>query len=85
MDPFQFYINSWGGHWPIIAGFGTIVGLAGLIWTLYWKAMSLWHAVKNGEKKWFAALLVINTVGILEILYLYVFSKNKQRGRPKLD
>ena len=62
-----------------------IVGLAALAWTLYWKAMSLWHAVKNGEKGWFIALLFINTLGILEILYLYVFSKNKTRGLPRLD
>jgi len=78
-------MNSWGGHWPIIGGLGMVVGLLVLAWTLYWKAMALWHAVRNGEKGWFIALLIINTVGILEILYLYVFSKNKQKGLPKLD
>ncbi len=85
MDPFHYYINTWGGHWPILMGAGVAIGLLGLIWVLYWKAMSLWHAVKNGEKAWFVALLIINTFGILEILYLYFFSKNKQKGWPKLE
>lgn len=46
-----------------------------LVWALYWKGRALWSAARKGEKNWFIALLVINTVGILEILYLYVFNK----------
>ena len=47
-----------------------------IVWTLYWKYKSLWLAAKKDSKGWFIALLIINTVGILEILYIYVFSKN---------
>lgn len=46
-----------------------------LAWSLYWKGRALWRAAQRGEQGWFIALLIINTVGILEILYLYVFSK----------
>lgn len=46
-----------------------------IIWTLYWKGMALWKAAKMDSQKWFIALLIINTVGILEILYIYIFSK----------
>ena len=46
-----------------------------LIWSLIWKALALWKAARLGSKPWFAVLLVVNTLGILEILYLYVFSK----------
>lgn len=46
-----------------------------LVWSLAWKGVALWKAARRGEKDWFIALLVINTIGILEILYLYVFSK----------
>ena len=45
------------------------------IWSLIWKGMALWKAARLGEQGWFIALLVINTLGILEILYLYVFSR----------
>jgi len=47
------------------------------IWSLVWKGLALWRAAQNGEKGWFVALLIINTAGILEILYLYVFSKSR--------
>lgn len=45
------------------------------IWSLIWKGLALWKSAKNNHKIWFVAILVINTVGILEILYIYVFSK----------
>ncbi len=48
----------------------TIIVLVQL-WTLPWKGMALWKAAKSGNRKWFIALLVINTVGILEIIYLF--------------
>ena len=46
-----------------------------MIWSLTWKALALWKAVKKNSIIWFIALLIINDLGILEILYLYVFSK----------
>ena len=66
-----------------IYGFGNMGGLFFLplliiplvIWSLVWKGLALWRAARRGETYWFVALLVINTLGILEILYLYVFTK----------
>lgn len=52
--------------------------LAIIAWTLPWKALALWKAAKNNHKKWFAALLVINTLAALEILYIFYFSKRKK-------
>lgn len=46
-----------------------------LIWTLVWKALALWKAAKKNHLIWFILLLVINTLGILEILYIFLFSK----------
>lgn len=43
------------------------------IWTIAIKGYALWHAARNGQKEWFIALLVINTLGILEIIYLVWF------------
>lgn len=46
------------------------------IWTLPWKGVALWKAAaQKKDVYWFIALLVINTFGILEILYIFVFSK----------
>ncbi len=44
-------------------------------WTLPWKGVALWRAANLRDKKWFVALLVVNTLGILEILYIFVVSK----------
>ncbi len=49
-----------------------------LIWTLYWKGRALWKSARQTDKGWFVALLLLNTLGILEILYLYAFSKNTE-------
>jgi len=48
-----------------------------VVWSLAWKGLALWRAAKNDSKPWFVALLVLNTLGILEILYLYVFGTEK--------
>lgn len=41
-----------------------------ILWGLAWKGLALWHAAKRNEKWWFIGMLVINTIGILEICYL---------------
>ena len=46
-----------------------------LIWSLPWKGVALWKAAENGHKKWFIILLVANTLAILEIVYIFYFSK----------
>lgn len=45
------------------------------IWVLPWKGYALWLAARNKQKWWFVALLVINTLAILEIIYIFFFSK----------
>ena len=53
--------------------------LAVAVWELIWKGMGLWQAAKDDEKYWFAAILFINTAGLLPIGYLlYKYSQNKR-------
>ena len=51
------------------------------IWALVWKGFALWKSSKKNQLIWFIALLIINTVGILEILYIFVFSKIQLRNK----
>ena len=62
-----------------LAGNGLLAGLgAGLLsfiivislWSLVWKGFALWKSTKKGDKVWFIVFLVLNTAGILEIIYL---------------
>ena len=48
-----------------------------VIWSIAWKAIATWHAARNSQLGWFIALFIINTVGILEIIYLAFFAKRK--------
>lgn len=51
-----------------------------VVWSLVWKGFSLWKAAQAKNKYWFIALLLINTAGILDILYIFVFSKKDLFG-----
>ena len=51
------------------------------VWTLIWKGLALWKSSKKNSIPWFVILLVVNTIGILEILYIFVFSKISFKGK----
>ena len=51
------------------------------IWTLVWKGLALWKSANKKSIPWFIILLIFNTVGILEILYLFIFSKMSFKGK----
>jgi len=55
--------------------------LAAFFWTVLWKGMALWKAAKKDQKPWFIAFLFINTLGILEILYVYVIADKAWRKK----
>jgi methionyl-tRNA synthetase len=54
-----------------------------VVWGLVWKGFALYRAGKQAQPGWFVALFLINTLGILEILYLAFFSKRRQRPRRR--
>lgn len=58
-----------------------------LVWTLAWKGWALWLAARRGELLWFVALLLLNTVGLLEIFYIFFIAKrsDKQEKESKKD
>ena len=45
------------------------------VWIVVWKLLALWKSARNNQIAWFLIIAVINTIGILEILCIYVFSK----------
>jgi hypothetical protein len=48
-----------------------------ILWTLPWKGVALWKAARNKSIAWFVLIFVINTLGLLEIIYIFFFSKEK--------
>lgn len=47
------------------------------LWSIVWKGFALWRGAKYNQRNWFIAILVLNTAGILEIVYLFYFCKNR--------
>lgn len=66
----------------LMAGLDTRLILLILAWVLPWKGIALWRAARNNSIPWFVALLVINTMGILEILYVFVIGNKKDESSP---
>lgn len=57
--------------------------IAIVIWTIPWKGFALWKSARRGDTSWFVVLLLLNTAGILEILYLFFFSERpKKMNQP---
>lgn len=54
----------------------TLIILA-IAWMLPWKGIALWKSAGNDQKIWFIVLFIINTLAILEILYLKFFQKKR--------
>ncbi|MBM3205684.1 hypothetical protein FJZ41_02455 [Candidatus Shapirobacteria bacterium] len=64
MDP-EYLIESIGSPQLIIMA----------VWVLFWKGIALWRAAKNDQKIWYVCILIINLMGLLEIIYLLFFQK----------
>ncbi|MCK5591503.1 MAG: hypothetical protein KAI72_06065 [Candidatus Pacebacteria bacterium] len=57
-----------------------------LIWTIIWKAVAAWNAARKGHLIWFVAFFVVNTIGILPMVYLFFFQNMNfsAKGRKKV-
>lgn len=56
-----------------------------LLWTLPWKGAALWRAARRGHIGWFLTLLILNTLAILDILYIFFFSNNNHEQKHDQD
>lgn len=79
---------NYGSYWgsaPLGMGiFGGVLGaflIPMMLWSVAWKGWALWKASKADSKVWFIILLFVNTIGILDILYIFVFSKEKKASK----
>ena len=48
------------------------------LWLIPWKGVALWKSARFGQRNWFIALLVLNTLALLDIFYIFVIAKNKK-------
>lgn len=65
-------------------GLSGLITLLVFVWSIVWKGWALWETARNKSKGWFLTLLVINTMGVLEIVYLFFLAANFQDNRKKI-
>lgn len=74
---------------PFTPGFMSIfipLILVVALWTIAIKGYALWTSARAGQNKWFIILLVINTLGILEIVYLIWYRpKSSHNSTPAVS
>jgi len=61
---------------PNVAIIWLVTSLA-VVWSMAWKGVALWRAGRNSHLVWFIVLFIVNTLGILEIIYIFAFSQKK--------
>ncbi len=73
------YFGDYGNFVPMLNQ--TTWGLIGLlaVWDLAWKGWALWRAGRNNHLGWFVALLLINSLGILPIVYLFLVAPENNK------
>lgn len=63
---------------PYFADIFWVLIFLAIVWSAVWKGIALWRAGRNGDLAWFIVLLIVNTLGILEIIYIFAFSRRKK-------
>lgn len=41
-----------------------------MLWDAVWKVVALWKSARNNHLAWFIVIAIINSVGILPIIYI---------------
>ncbi len=68
---------DWGLPITLQVPIWLLVGLAA-VWTWVWKGIALWRAGRNGHLAWFIVMFIFQTLAILEIIYIFAFSKKER-------
>ncbi|MBD3355359.1 hypothetical protein GF361_05225 [Candidatus Woesearchaeota archaeon] len=74
--------------WNFYAAEGLAAGTVVLIalisfWSLVWKGIALWKCGRKNQLVWFIFILILNTAGILPIIYLIFFQKKPKKAKKK--
>jgi hypothetical protein len=52
-----------------------------LAWEIVWKSIAMWKAARHNQLYWFIATVIFNTVGILPIVYILFFQKDRKEKK----
>lgn len=64
-------------RFPVLTGLMVALIILAVVWSGAWKGVALWRAARNGHLAWYVALCIVNTLGIMEIIYIFVIDRKK--------
>ena len=73
-------VNGW---FPPLSLFVLLAVSLATVWSMVWKGIALWRAGRNAHLVWFIVLFIVNTLGILEIIYIFAFSRRKSQPQAQ--
>lgn len=53
--------------------------IVGALISLPFKIIGVWRSAKNDQKLWFGLMLLVNSLGFIELIYLFYFSDKKAK------
>lgn len=51
-----------------------------LVWDGIWRGVALWKAAQHKQIYWFIALLLVNSLGVVPIIYIKFFQKPSKKS-----
>lgn len=67
MNTLQYLNENLAGFWPVL--------LCLVIWEIVWKIIAMWKSARNNHLGWFICIGLLNTMGILSIIYILIQRK----------
>ncbi len=55
-----------------------------LIWVSFWKSLALWKAAGRKQISWFVILFLVNSLGLLELAYIFYLYRWDLGGKKML-
>ena len=49
-----------------------------VIWEVIWKIIGMWKSARNNQLAWFICIAILNTIGLLPIIYIVWFQDEKK-------
>lgn len=53
------------------------------LWEAVWKVIAMWKSARNNHLAWFICIALINTAGILPIVYIFTHRKKRPSEQEK--
>ncbi len=47
------------------------------VWDIFWKVIAMWKSARNNHLTWFILITLLNTIGILPIIYILLNRKKE--------